>query len=49
MYIPGQRGLYTTSAGLQISYLSGTYDKTKFSTDAGSGVGGKSDDKTNMV
>ena len=27
---PGQRGVYTTSAGLQIAYLSGCYDNTQY-------------------
>lgn len=48
MYISGQRGLYTTSSGLQIAYLSGAYDKSNFSSAASSGVG-KSDSEAKMV
>ena len=36
----GQRGLFTTSSGLQIAYLAGAYDKKNFSvTDSESGRG----------
>lgn len=43
---PGQRGLFTTSSGLQIAYLGGAYDRKNFTaSEGGSGeanlVGGK--------
>ena len=32
LFSSGQRGVYTTSSGLQIAYLSGYYDKSKYMT-----------------
>ena len=37
----GQRGMFTTSSGLQIAYLGGSYDKKNFAVpDSESGRGG---------
>ena len=35
----GQRGLYTTSAGLQLAYLGGAFDRKHFFSAAGSEKG----------